>query len=101
MHALILFYIVLYGPADKACATRLKAIKMAIKNWRNVEREKESKLLVYLKNKINDIEIQTESRALSDLEKQDRLLWKKELLDLELTKCLDLKQKARIKWALD
>lgn len=29
--------IVLYGPADKACATRLKAIKMTIRNWRNVE----------------------------------------------------------------
>lgn len=60
-----------------------------------------NKKIVDLKNKIDGIEVTAESRVLSPLELQDRLLWKKELNDLEEARNKDIRQKARVKWVVD
>lgn len=89
------------GPPDKRFMYKLKAVKGAIKSWIAVKREKQTCKYIELTDKIEALEITAESRLLTNDELQNRLLWKKELFELDEAKGRDLRQKARIKWQVD
>ena len=46
------------GPPDRILSDKLRAVKQAIKSWRRVQFEKESKELFDLKKKVDEIEIE-------------------------------------------
>ncbi|CAH1420995.1 unnamed protein product [Lactuca virosa] len=89
------------GPPDKLLSCKLRRIKNMIKDWNAKKREIELGELIKLRQWIDALDLIVESRGLSSVELENRLEWKNKLIELEQNRCLDLKQKARIKWALD
>lgn len=82
---------------DRYLANKLKWVKEAIRGWRRVEFEKENKVLRELKYKVNDLELQAESRCLNEFELKERRSCKQRILELEKMAKIDLMQKAKIK----
>ena len=85
------------GKADVLFATKLKAVKVAIKLWKTEAIDKERRNIVNLKSKVNMLEIVAEERDLTIEELDERKQLKKIIKDLEIACNMDLKQKARIK----
>ncbi|KAK9056786.1 hypothetical protein SSX86_024149 [Deinandra increscens subsp. villosa] len=86
---------------DRALLLKLQAIKKALKLWWQEEKEKEKKEEMELKDKIENVESIAEQRPLTLIEKENRIIWKKELLELEFRMNKDVQQKAKIKWAIE
>ncbi|KAJ9555174.1 hypothetical protein OSB04_009788 [Centaurea solstitialis] len=89
------------GKADRSLAFKLKAVKRALKAWKAEVIDKDRRKIEGLKEKLDKSDKAAEVRPLSTQELEERRAWKKEILDLEYAKSLDLKQKARIRWAVD
>ncbi|KAK9048985.1 hypothetical protein SSX86_032048, partial [Deinandra increscens subsp. villosa] len=63
---------------DKKFLSKLKNIKEAIKLWNHNRLDSNARRQASLQSEIDALELQAESRVLSDSEKSNRLLWKKE-----------------------
>ncbi|KAK1421988.1 hypothetical protein QVD17_24801 [Tagetes erecta] len=74
------------GPPDRVFMLKLKAVKVAIKEWRKKIKEEEIGKLLVLKSKIENIERIAEERLLEEHEQRDRVSWSRELLELEEAK---------------
>lgn len=85
------------GPPDKSLATKLRKIKEVVKTWRMQVKENEAEDIMRLKQWICDLDIIVESRPLSSAELENRIEWKRKILELEHRQSMDLKQKARIR----
>ncbi|KAK9058243.1 hypothetical protein SSX86_023083 [Deinandra increscens subsp. villosa] len=86
---------------DRKIQLKLQAIKKDLKKWWAETKKEEDKELKELKVKLDGLETAAESRALLGGEKEDRLEWKKRIKDLEQMAISDIKQKAKVKWAVD
>ncbi|XP_021995722.1 uncharacterized protein LOC110892894 [Helianthus annuus] len=89
------------GPADLGLAIKLKWIKFKIKERVNViKAEKEAvykeKLAV-----LEALELQAEDRVLSPNELDIRAECKKVIMEKDRVKAMDLRQRSRVKWALE
>ncbi|KAL6517653.1 hypothetical protein OROMI_033354 [Orobanche minor] len=89
------------GSADRKLLEKLKAVKGRLKEWKADCRNKDSGKAEDCRNKLESLDLVAEDRRLSEIELVERKNLLKELTDLELARTLDLKQKARIKWAID
>lgn len=92
---------VVQGPPDLRFLNRMKSVKKAIKEWRSIFKDKVADSIEQLYDKINFLELQAESRILSDEEKRNRGFWIKEVMEIENIKEKDCMQKARVKWVVD
>ncbi|XP_022008295.1 uncharacterized protein LOC110907655 [Helianthus annuus] len=89
------------GPADLGLAVKLKWIKFKLKDQVNVlKMEKE---VVYKKKLelLEALEVQAEERVLSSEELTARAECKKAIMEMDRVKTMDLKQRARVKWAME
>ncbi|KAK1409060.1 hypothetical protein QVD17_41340 [Tagetes erecta] len=86
---------------DRRLLIMLKNIKQGIKAWRMAQKRITLSRSQDLKAKIEEWDRLGESRDLSELEKQELILAKSNLFNLELSSIQDLKQKARYRWACD
>ncbi|KAK9065009.1 hypothetical protein SSX86_016392 [Deinandra increscens subsp. villosa] len=89
------------GEVDRCLLIKLQEIKKAIKGWWLETKNKEEGEGRILKEKIGKIEMAAEGRDLTDSERADREGWVKRINELESFKARDLRQKAKIKWAVD
>ncbi|GJY42770.1 RNA-directed DNA polymerase, eukaryota [Tanacetum coccineum] len=80
---------------------KLQHLKSQIRAWRKGELTKNEHLIDSLKQKINVLEEKAENGSLDDQDMADRLSHLKTLEDLEHLKNLDLKQKAKVNWAIE
>ncbi|KAF5808150.1 putative RNA-directed DNA polymerase [Helianthus annuus] len=89
------------GPSDLGLAVKLKWIKFKIKERVNViKAEKEA---IYKKKIaiLEELEVKAEERLLSPNELDTRAECKKVIMEVDKVKAMDLRQKSRIKWALE
>lgn len=63
--------------------------------------EKEVDEVRKLKQWVCDLDLIVESRSLFSVEIENRIEWKKKILELEHRRNMDLRQKAKIRWAID
>lgn len=94
---------VVYPPsnASKLFKNKLKELKKEIRKWRVLIKNKEASVLKELRTKVNIIEIKAESTTLEPQDIHDRTVIMKDIMELEHSKILDLKQKAKVKWAVE
>ncbi|KAK9062631.1 hypothetical protein SSX86_019819 [Deinandra increscens subsp. villosa] len=88
-------------PPDLVFMDKLRAVKRIIKDWRMGKKMEESREMEDLVSFCLRMDRCSEERVLDE---QERELWiskKKRLGDLEMLKILDLRQKARVKWAVE
>ncbi|KAJ0619222.1 putative RNA-directed DNA polymerase [Helianthus annuus] len=90
-----------FYPPDKSLAAKLKAIKVAIKPWCEKIKNRESKLLKELQKKVDNMDLKAESVALTEQEVCERDSWLKMINELDDNRLEDLKQRAKVKWAVD
>lgn len=90
-----------YGTPDMYLKAKLSYVKNAIRSWRRVESQKESGMLITLKNQVDKIDMEAESRELTTTEIALRRESKQKILELERFAKIDLQQKAKIKWVTD
>ncbi|KAJ0575244.1 putative RNA-directed DNA polymerase [Helianthus annuus] len=86
---------------DKLLAVKLKAIKAALKPWCDKIKEKNSGMLKDLQKKVETLDLKAESVALTEQEIEDRNSWLKTINELDDKRLEDLKQRAKVKWAVD
>ncbi|GJR14581.1 RNA-directed DNA polymerase, eukaryota, reverse transcriptase zinc-binding domain protein [Tanacetum coccineum] len=79
---------------------KLQHLKSQIRSWRKGELTKNEHLIDSLKQKINVLEEKAENGSLDDQDMADRLSHLKTLEDLKHLKILNLKQKAKVNWAI-
>lgn len=80
---------------------KLQLLKKEIRLWRSKSRDSENKEYDdFLKN-IDELELLAEKRSLSSPERDKINLWRKQVMEIDNTRNLDLKQKARIKWEME
>ncbi|KAK9072611.1 hypothetical protein SSX86_009046 [Deinandra increscens subsp. villosa] len=89
------------GNPDRKLLNKLKNIKEALKVWNNGRRERERAEKNKVRNDLNDLDLLAESRVLTSEEKAKRIDCMKKFYDIEHLEKEDLKQKARVKWALE
>ncbi|XP_022030458.1 uncharacterized protein LOC110931369 [Helianthus annuus] len=85
-----------YG--DKAILDLLKGIKNKVKVWRVKGRQQEAAARELAAQSLDMVEKIAGQRSLSDAEKQSRIKWKERIKRLEIMKCKELRQKAKIDW---
>nr|XP_043619830.1 uncharacterized protein LOC122591636 [Erigeron canadensis] len=90
-----------HGRPDYMLHSKLKNIKFVIKEWMGKEKEMEGSRMVELEKCLDELELVEESRDLTYIEIEKKIKEKKYMMELENAKRLDIKQKARIKWAID
>ncbi|KAJ0787048.1 putative RNA-directed DNA polymerase [Helianthus annuus] len=89
------------GPADLGLATKLKWVKYKIKGWvKELKVEKEAEYGAKV-SQFEALELLAEDRSLSPQELELRADCKRYLMDADRLKTMDLKQKSRVKWAVD
>ncbi|GJW71086.1 RNA-directed DNA polymerase, eukaryota, reverse transcriptase zinc-binding domain protein, partial [Tanacetum coccineum] len=88
-------------PTSVSFKTKLQQLKSTIKQWRRQIVDMENMVSNDLRLKIDCLDRNTESSFLTDDEILSRTAHVKSLADLEHAKILDLRQKAKIQWALD
>ncbi|XP_021995202.1 uncharacterized protein LOC110892341 [Helianthus annuus] len=89
------------GPPDYVLIQKFAAIRNGLKEWRDEMKKKEGENYIRAMEEMEEIENCMESRDLSEEEEWSFLENKKLLLDIERSKASDLKQRARLKWAID
>ncbi|KAI3698724.1 hypothetical protein L2E82_42487 [Cichorium intybus] len=82
-------------------AAKIRALKKAIRSWRNFEHRSELKESDDLRKRNNELDLIVESRPLSIEETTELQKNKIRINDLDRFRRLDLKQKAHIKWTVD
>lgn len=90
-----------YGTPDMYLAAKLRHIKKGLKNWRAKEHPREEGELLRLKKRVHQLDIDAESRQLTEQEIMERTSGYKSIIELEKIRSMDLRQKSRIKWAID
>ncbi|GKB11089.1 cytochrome P450, partial [Tanacetum coccineum] len=88
-------------PTSVSFKTKLQQLKSTIKQWRRQVVDMENMVSNDLRLKIDCLDMKVESSFLTDDEILSRTAHVKSLADLENAKILDLRQKAKIQWALD
>ncbi|GJT93091.1 cytochrome P450 [Tanacetum coccineum] len=81
--------------------SKLQRLKSNIKIWRQKVKEKERSAFLALRNKIDTLDSKAKVSSLTDSEIISRNTYVKSLTDLEHSNIMDLKQKAKIRWALE
>ncbi|XP_021991489.1 uncharacterized protein LOC110888265 [Helianthus annuus] len=89
------------GPPDVILIQKLKWIRGALKSWRDDIRTKEGEDELKAREELEELEHVMEDGDLSDEEEWVRLECQKKLRFLEDCKAKDLRQRARIKWAME
>ncbi|XP_021985602.1 uncharacterized protein LOC110881743 [Helianthus annuus] len=89
------------GPPDFVLIQKFAAIRKGIKEWRDEVKKKEGEISSRALEELEDLEKCMEFRSLSEEEEWAFLENKKVLFEFERNKASDLKQRARLKWALD
>lgn len=84
-----------------ALAIKLKALKGAIKSWRDKDKIKEEANLSAASKKVEILEQIAESRPLTVEERKERAVSRMEIKRFERAKAFDLLQKARIRWVTE
>lgn len=80
---------------------KLKDLKLEIKKWRINVVQHESTKLSDLKKKVDYIDLKAETSPLSSVEIENRTNIFKEIFEIERSNVQDLKQKSKIKWAIE
>ncbi|XP_021975318.1 uncharacterized protein LOC110870445 [Helianthus annuus] len=90
-----------HGAADLGLAVKLKWIKFKLKE--RVKSVKAEKELVYNEKMamLENLELQAEERTLSSSELENRAECKKFIMEMDRVKVMDMKQRSRVKWAVD
>ncbi|KAK1419561.1 hypothetical protein QVD17_28748 [Tagetes erecta] len=86
---------------DVRLAIKLKNVKIALKGWIKAKKRIALEELQSLTIKLNTLDSIAELVGLSENESKERLAVKKALMDLDKRRIEDLRQKARIKWAIE
>ncbi|KAJ0878041.1 putative Endonuclease/exonuclease/phosphatase superfamily [Helianthus annuus] len=89
------------GPPDSVLIQKFAAIRKGIKVWRDEMKKKEGEISNRSMEEMEDLEKCMEVRNLTEEEEWSFLENKKMLLEFERNKAADLKQRARLKWAID
>ncbi|MFS7958360.1 putative RNA-directed DNA polymerase [Helianthus anomalus] len=89
------------GPPDVILIQKLRYLRKKIKLWRDEIRRKEGEEEEKARNELEELEAIMEERDLSDEEEWIRLECKKNLLLLKDNKAKDMKERSRVKWAMD
>ncbi|XP_022024124.1 uncharacterized protein LOC110924424 [Helianthus annuus] len=87
------------GNNMRVLANILKNLKFDIKEWRRVTKLQEEKDINEATEEVATIEKLAESRRLTTLEKEKRILDKWKIRNYERKRLKDLKQRAKLKWA--
>lgn len=82
-------------------AGKLKNLMEYIKYWRKGIIERNRKNVTEFTNKINSIDIQDEKDLINDEQRMSHQNAYQEIMKIECLHIEDLKQKSRIRWALD
>nr|GEY21053.1 hypothetical protein [Tanacetum cinerariifolium] len=91
-----------YGPIPfKFFKSKLQHLKSSIKKWRSDIQCIESAATVKLRRKLDDLDNKAEVGPLTPTYATARIDIVRELTSLERTKVMDLRQKAKIIWAVD
>ncbi|KAJ9560359.1 hypothetical protein OSB04_005519 [Centaurea solstitialis] len=88
------------SPIHNLCL-KLKFLKGRIKEWRDLNYVKKSAEIHSLRVKLSDLDNLIDLRDLTEAEQKDRGEVLNKLKDFELMDLADLKQKAKIKWAVE
>ncbi|KAK1422577.1 hypothetical protein QVD17_17860 [Tagetes erecta] len=86
---------------DSCLAAKLKNVKAALKVWIPQQKMIENELIHNNAIKLHTLDIIAELFGLTEEESKERMEIKKSLLDLERKKVVDLRQKSRVKWAIE
>lgn len=89
------------GVPSKILAFKLKGMKQAIKDWMYEVKRRQNEQIVVAKGKVSDYEALMENRILTEQELNHELECRMLLNKLESDRVMDLKQQARIKWAVE
>ncbi|XP_022031161.1 uncharacterized protein LOC110932111 [Helianthus annuus] len=89
-----------YQP-DIKLMRKFHKIRDAIKEWRLEVSKKEEEAVLKAKEELEDLEKIMEERDLSDVEEWELVENKNVMMNFEFNKCDDMKQKSRIKWAIE
>ncbi|XP_021980189.1 uncharacterized protein LOC110876323 [Helianthus annuus] len=90
-----------FNPPDKLLAIKLKAVKAAIRPWCDNIKKRNCGMLKDLQKKVETLDLKAESVALTEQEIEDRNSWLKMINELDDNRMEDLKQRAKVKWAVD
>ncbi|XP_076956487.1 uncharacterized protein LOC143631690 [Bidens hawaiensis] len=88
------------GPADLALVNKFKMLRNVIKVWWGITKGKKGDREQTLKDELENLETEMESRDLSEEEEWIRMESLKDLTELAMLKVKDLKQKSRVRWAM-
>nr|XP_043616235.1 uncharacterized protein LOC122588172 [Erigeron canadensis] len=92
---------VVFGAADTRIMLRLKHVREQLKVWRDEFRNKEDEERTMCKAELEEMDAIMEEKDLNGEERWIRSECYRRILELEDSKAKDLKQKSRIKWAID
>ncbi|KAJ0533178.1 hypothetical protein HanIR_Chr09g0405421 [Helianthus annuus] len=98
---LALFDFSVEGPPDLYLIHKLRFLRYKIKEWRDGLRRKEGEEEEKARLELENLEVEMEYRDLTEEEEWVRLECKKRLLVAEFNKAKDLKQRSRVRWAMD
>ncbi|XP_022023986.1 uncharacterized protein LOC110924264 [Helianthus annuus] len=88
-------------PPDVVLSKKFKFVRDSIKNWREVMIHRENEEEETLREELENLEVTAEVRDLEEDEVWVKAECKKNLGILERNKTRDLKQRSRIRWAID
>ncbi|PWA86571.1 cytochrome P450 [Artemisia annua] len=89
------------GPPLVSFKCKLQHLKKSIKQWQVSVQSTENSFFQDLRDKVDSIDNKAESHPLNSEEIEDRIQWVKLLANFEHQKVKDLRQKAKLKWALE
>ncbi|GKB82717.1 putative RNA-directed DNA polymerase, eukaryota, reverse transcriptase zinc-binding domain protein [Tanacetum coccineum] len=90
-----------HGSALVNFKNKLKHIKRSCRAWHKDFKEKKKACHKVLCSSIGEVERKIDEKCASQNEVVQRLVWIKELQDMERLEALDVAQKARTKWAVE
>ncbi|KAJ0941986.1 putative RNA-directed DNA polymerase [Helianthus annuus] len=89
------------GPADLGLGVKLKWIKKKAKDWVAKLKEQQRGQYVDKVNKLEALDLVAETRDLTEEEIETRALCKNFVVEADRIKNMDLKQKSRVRWAVE
>ncbi|XP_023737696.1 uncharacterized protein LOC111885684 [Lactuca sativa] len=90
-----------FGTPDMYLKSKLKFLKDEIRKWRATDYLKELQELQETKRRVHELELAAEERTLSDTKITERRAGFKKIAELEKYAVSDIKQRAKVKWAVD
>lgn len=90
-----------YGNPDRYLLAKLKFLKVGIRKWRSEANKVELKEISSYRDLVQKLDFIAESRSLSEDELKVLHIGRLKIKEFERTKIMDLKQKARVKWAVE